>query len=380
MSSPLLHQAWFAAAPQASDQSVTPLSHDALNFHRRLPGYLPSPLRDVPQLAARLGVGRIAVKLETDRFGLPAFKALGAFYAAYVALCERLGAEPHWETLADLRAAIAPLRPLTLLAATDGNHGRAVARFAALSGLQSRIYVPADMAPARMAAIMAEGAAVEVVAGSYDDAVETAARAADDRHIVISDTAWPGYEHIPQAVIDGYGTIFHEVDQQYDGAPDLVLVQVGVGALAAAVARHYRDPHTRVVTVEPEHAACLLASLRAQCLTATPGPHPSIMAGLNCGLPSLIAWPLLQQRVSMALAVTDEAACRAMCALADEQIVAGETGAAALAGLIAMTPELRERLGLTSQSRVLVLVTEGATDPLQYEQIVGRSAAAVAAD
>jgi diaminopropionate ammonia-lyase len=373
----LLDRIWIAETPR---QAVTAAVGDApLRFHRRLPGYVPSPLRDLPQLARRLAVGRVVVKLESDRFGLPAFKALGAFYAAYSALCDLLGGEPAWRTISDLRAALAPLRPLTLLAATDGNHGRAVARFAAICGLQARIFVPVDMAPARMAAIMAEGAVVEVVPGSYDDAVETAARAADARRIVISDTAWPGYERIPQAVIDGYSTMFQEVDQQLAGRPDLVMVPVGVGALAAAAARHYRDPAVRLVSVEPHTAACLLNSLQAGEITAVPGPHPSIMAGLNCGLPSSIAWPVLQQRMDAALAVTDEAARLAMRELASAHIVAGETGAAALGGLLALTPELRRRLDLGPAATVLILMTEGATDPDNYAQIVGLSAEAVAA-
>jgi diaminopropionate ammonia-lyase len=351
---------------------------DALAFHRRLPGYAPTPLVELPELAACLGIGRISLKLETERLGLPAFKILGASYATYRALCALLGGEPAWANLGELRAALAPLRPLALLAATDGNHGRAVARMAALLGLGARIFVPADMAPARMRAIADEGAELTVVAGSYDDAVAEAAAAAGQQALVISDTAWPGYEQIPAAVIAGYSTILQEADAALSAPPDLVLVQMGVGALAAAVVGHYRRSGAgpQIVGVEPADAACVLASLRAGAIRAVPGPHRSIMAGLNCGLPSPLAWPVLQAGLDAAMAVDDELARVAMRALAAAGVVAGETGAAGVAGLIALlsgdgAAEARARLHIGPRTHALAMATEGATDPAAYAAIVG---------
>ncbi|MEI7771920.1 MAG: diaminopropionate ammonia-lyase [Chloroflexales bacterium] len=347
----------------------------ALAFHRRLPGYAPTPVVEAPALAARLGIGRLSLKLETDRLGLPSFKILGASYAAYRALCARLGGEPAWAVPDDLRAAVAPLRPLTLLAATDGNHGRAVARMAALLGLRARIFVPADMALARMGAIIGEGAELEVVHGSYDDAVALSAAAAGPQALVISDTAWPGYEQTPRDVIAGYGTIFQEADAALGSPPDLVAVQMGVGALAAAVIGHYRrrGAGPTIVGVEPDQAACVLASLRAGEIREVPGPHRSIMAGLNCGLPSPVAWPILHTGLDAALAVPDDLARAAMRALAAEGVSAGETGAAGVAGLIALCEdsEARARLGIGPHTHALAIITEGVTDPAAYAQIVG---------
>ena len=261
-----------------------------LAFHRQLPGYAPTPLLDAPDLARALGVAQVWVKDESSRLGLPAFKILGASWAAYRALQARLGGpfDPAL-TLDGLRARLAPLRPLTLAAATDGNHGRAVARVARRLGLGARVFVPADMAEARRAAIRDEGAEVVAVDGTYDEAVARAAGAGDAHCLVIADTAWPGYEDVPRWVIDGYSTILWEVDDELArrGAvgPELVAVQIGVGALAAAVARHYRRPglapRQRIVGVEPADAACLLASVEAGMPTAVPGPHRSIMAGLT---------------------------------------------------------------------------------------------------
>ena len=235
-------------------------------FHQRLDGYAPTQLRDAPELARMLEVGRVLLKDESSRLGLPAFKILGASWAIYRALQSRIGdtLEP-WQTIADLAQRLAPLRPMTLAAATDGNHGRAVAHMAALLGFDSRIYVPAGTAQARIDAIASEGARVEVVEGTYDDAVARSARDANERCLVISDTSWPGYEEVPRWVIDGYSTILWEVDDELanlgEEDPQLVVVQIGVGALAAAVVHHYRqpgrDPNLTILSVEPTRAACM---------------------------------------------------------------------------------------------------------------------------
>jgi diaminopropionate ammonia-lyase len=372
-----------AAQPMLKDD---PPTREPLTFHARLPGYAPTPLVAAPALAERLGVGRVWVKDESARLGLPAFKILGASWAVYRALAARLGDVGDWDTLAALRARLSPLGHLTLVAATDGNHGRAVARMAALLGYGAHILVPAGTAQARIDAIAGEGAAVTVVDGSYDDAIARSAEEVSPTRLVISDTSWPGYEEVPRWVIDGYSTILWEVDdelaRQGEAPPDLVLVQMGVGAFASAVTRHYRRPETRVTPriagVEPDTAACVLASLRAGAMIEVPGPHPSIMAGLNCGLPSLIAWPALRGGLDAAMAIPDDMARAAMRDLANANIVAGETGAAGLGGLDALltgpgADERRAQLGITSATRVLLFSTEGATDPAAYAAIVGRS-------
>jgi diaminopropionate ammonia-lyase len=356
-----------------------------LGLHRRLPGYAVTPLHDAPALAKANGVARVWVKDESARLGLPAFKLLGASWAAYRALVARLGRDPEpWADVAELRRAFAPLRPLTLATATDGNHGRAVARMAALLGLDADVYVPQGTAAARIAAIRGEGARVTVVDGDYDHAVATAAASAGDRCLVVQDVGWPGYEQVPSWVVDGYATIFWEVDDQLaargEEGPDVVVVPVGVGGLAAAAVRHFRHHRRpqppRLLGVEPLAAACVLRSLEAGRIVTVPGPHDSIMAGLNCGTPSLVAWPLLRAGLDAVVAVADERARQGMRDLAAAGVVAGETGAAALAGLAEATGgphagALRRALGLGPASRVLLLCTEGATDPEAYRRIVG---------
>ncbi|GII64891.1 PLP-dependent lyase/thiolase [Sphaerisporangium krabiense] len=366
-----------AARPRVDLGAFNPPDRAPLEFHRRLPGYARTPLTAAPSLAERAGVAEVMVKDESSRLGLPSFKILGASWAVAHAVREEWGADlTACRSVEEMRDRLRPLGGRTLAAATDGNHGRGVARMAALFGWRAHIFVPLGTVPARMEAIRSEGAEVTVVEGTYDEAIERSAAEAGERTLVISDTSWPGYESVPRAVIEGYSTLFHEVADQLaatgSGQPDAVIVQAGVGALAAAAVRHFRAGSLavppRVIIVEPETAACLFASAEAGALAEVPGPHPSIMAGLNCGRPSPLAWPLVVQGADVFLSVEDEAAREAMRVLAKESVVAGETGAAGAAGLLAAGPEA---LGLTPESRVLILNTEGATDPDAYRGIVG---------
>src|ERR687897_929226 len=358
---------------------------EPLRFHRRLPGYEETPLVDAPGLADALGVGKVYVKDESSRLGLPAFKVLGASWAAYRALEERLGGEgfeDYWEEIGDLRERLEPLRPLSLVAATDGNHGRAVARVARLLGLGAKIFVPRDMATARREAIASEGAEVIVVDGTYDEAVERSAEEAGERGLVISDMSWPGYERIPSWVIEGYLTMLWEIDDELErrneAGPDLVVVQVGVGAFAAAVARHYRSPgaspRPKLLSVEPASADCLLESMEAGSIVSVPGPHDSIMSGLNCGRPSLVAWPTVSRSIDLLVAVDDEPAHEAMRLAADSGVVSGETGAAGLGGLLEILrtggAEARRTLGIGDETRVLIFNSEGATNPDAYRRVM----------
>ena len=362
-----------------------------LAFHRRLPGYEETPLVDAPGIAKALGVGKVWVKDESARLGLPAFKVLGASWAVYKALEERLpgGAFGNWETIEELEEKLEPLRPLDLMAATDGNHGRALARVAGLLGLGARIFVPEEMVDARREAIAGEGAEVVVVKGTYDEAVERSYEEAGERSLVVSDMSWPGYERIPSWVIEGYSTMLWEIDDELErrgeAGPDLVVVQVGVGAFAAAVTRHFRVPqrsrHPKLLGVEPASAACLLESVAAGRIVSVPGPHDSIMAGLNCGRPSLVAWPTVSRGIDVLVAVDDEPAREAMRLTAASGIVSGETGAAGLGGLLELlrrggeSPDQEEKarrtLGVGRESRVLLFNCEGATDPDRYRELVG---------
>jgi diaminopropionate ammonia-lyase len=364
---------------------ITVRSASPRAFHASMAGFQSTPLREAPNAARRLGVGEVLVKDESERLGLPSFKVLGASWAVHRALVEVLGSTlEEIPTFDRLRADVGRVRPLALAAATDGNHGRAVAHMASLLGLESRIYVPADMVPARIAAIEGEGAAVTVIDGGYDEAVARSAQDAGERCLVISDTSWPGYEQVPTWVIEGYSTIFAEIDEALEaGQPDVVVVPIGVGALAGAAVRHYwsrQGARPRLAGVEPTSAACVLESVAAGRIVTLEHPQTSIMAGLNCATPSLIAWPLVSRGIDLYLAVPDACVAEATRLLAADGIVAGECGAAGLAAMTAVVDDAhlaqaRESLGLGPDSRVLLLCTEGATDPEAYRRLLGCASA-----
>ena len=361
---------WYAR-PAARRWSCAPAPADALNFHTALSGYTPTPLVELAALAQELSVGRAFVKDESSRLGLPAFKVLGASWAVAQVLAGHVGlaAPVTWDAV----KAAAGVHPLTLVTATDGNHGRAVARVAAMLGLRAHVFVPQAVSPAVAAAIAVEGATVTAVAGSYDEAVENAAEAAAGKPDVelVQDTAWPGYEEIPARIVEGYATLLHEVDAQlHDAAatePDLVAVPVGVGSLAQAVLTHYRSRNTNrppaVLSVEPDTAACVLESVIAGELRAL-ATGTTNMAGLNCGRPSSLGWPYLRDGLDAAVAVTDGAAARAVIDLGELDVSSGPSGAATLAGARAAltgpgSDDRRAELDVDSSSVVVLLSTEG---------------------
>jgi len=353
----------------------------AVRFHRSMPGYAPTALAEAPAAATQLGLSRLLVKLETERFGLPAFKILGASWATCRAVSLRSGREPA-ATFDELRAMSARLDGLTLVTATDGNHGRAVAHMARRLRFGARILVPAGTADARIEAIVGEGAAVEIVDGSYDEAVQRAASLADDEHLVISDTSWPGYEEVPGWVADGYATIFAELTGQLDGGaaaalPPLVTIQIGVGALASAAVRALAAPGRVILGVEPGDAACVLAAVREGRPVLVPGPHRSIMAGLNCGLASQVALPDIAAGITAFCAIDDASAEQAVRLLLHDGLRCGETGASGVAGLLALREAHGEdawaRLGLGTRPAALAICTEGPTDPASFQRIVADS-------
>jgi diaminopropionate ammonia-lyase len=324
--------------------AVPPPTDEAAAFHHSLPGYAPTPVHRLDRIAEDLGVATVHVKDESDRLGLPAFKILGASWAIERLLRE----EPATHTL---------------VAASAGNHGRAVARAAALRGLTCRIFLPARALPMRRTAIAEEGADVVIVDGTYEEAVDIAEQAAQaDGVALIADV---GARGPAEWVIDGYATLFAEAAAQ--ATYDLIVVPVGVGSFAAAAARHGAQVGAAVVGVEPVTAACLTASLLHGAPTAVPTPGTT-MAGLDCAEVSPAAWPTLHRGMAGTVTVTDAEAAAAMRDLRGAGLTIGESGAAALAGLRTLRSDghgsdLRERLATGPSTRVLLVATEGITGP-----------------
>jgi len=353
-----------------------------------------TPLHCLPELAASLGLAAIHVKDEGHRLGLGSFKALGGAYAVIRLVLEEASRQlGRHVDIAELHtpAVKAVAATMTVACATDGNHGRSVAQGARLVGAGARIFVHSGVSDERVEAIARFGAEMIRVAGTYDDSVAEAARiAAGEGWIIVSDTSWPGYDYIPTLVMQGYTAMVREALRQLPQLPTHVFVQSGVGGVAAAVAAHLAvvlgERRPAFVVVDPARAACICESARAgHPVKVRPG-EPTVMAMLECYEPSLVAWRMLARVADAFMTVEEEDAVAAMNRLArpiggDVAIVAGESGGAGLAGLMraTATPAIRSALGLGAASRVLVINTEGATDPGRYLELVGMSPAQVAA-
>lgn len=366
-----------------------PVATEAANAIRTWPGYAPTPLVRLRGLERALGLRGLYAKNEGARLPLGSFKMLGAPHAL-IQLAK--GLIPHASAASLMRGEHAEaLTKLTVVCASDGNHGRALAWSASRLGCRARIYLPASVSGGRADAIGDWGATVVRVDDNYDAAVRLAASdaAANGWH-VISDTAYPGYHEVPRQIMEGYTLVAEEIVEQFANAeqPTHVFLQVGCGGMAASLASGLRAGWTsggqRYVTVEPLNAACLLETAVADRPVVVGGDHETIMGGLACGEVSEIAWNYLRDTIDDYLAIPDGAALSAMRALAegahgDAELVSGETGAAGLGALMLAQDDadLQAALQLTSDSIVLVIITEGATDAAEYERLVGRSSAVV---
>lgn len=340
-------------------------------FFAARPELAPTPLHSLPALAQKIGIRELLIKDETSRFGLNAFKAAGALFAI--------------ETL----RARGDIRPgATLVCASEGNHGRAVARAAQAAGCKARVYMAESVAASRVAVIESEGAKVIRVSGTYDDAVRLMGEdAAANAWTIVSDTSLVGDDEIPRLIMLGYTRLLDEAEGAWQPAdrPDVIFVQGGVGGLLAAVACwadwRFGAERPLIAAVEPSSAACLQVSARHGHPRTLTGPFNTVMAGLRCGEVSPLAFRAVKTLVDAYIAIEDDWATDAIRLLAspegsDPTIYAGASGAAALAGLVAAmrdpaAADVKRRLSLDKESRVLVMVTEGVTDPELFGEVVG---------
>ena len=359
------------------------------------PGYQATPLHRLSGLARRLGVAEVFYKDEGGRFGLGSFKALGGAYQVLCLLRREVGRRlGRAVSFAEIKSGEhrALTEAVTVVTATDGNHGRSVAWGAQMFGCPARIYIHAEVSRGRQEAMEAFGARVIRIDGNYDESVHQAAAEAEaNGWFVVSDTSYEGYMELPRAVMEGYSVMAEEILAQLpDGAPPShVFVQGGVGGIAGMVCGYFWDRlnerRPRFAVVEPDRAACLLESALAGRPTAIQIAEETVMAGLSCGEVSLLAWPILAAGADHFMALPDELVAPMMRLLAagadgDPPVVAGESAVAGLAALVAarQSTDLSRILGLDDQSRVLLIGTEGATDPGIYREIVGRAPEEVA--
>ena len=348
-------------------------------------GYTPTPLFNLQELAASLALDKLMYKDEGLRFGLGSFKALGGSYAALRVLQRQIS------NLLDRKVSLRDIRlgkyskeaaEITMVSATDGNHGRSLAWGCQRFGVPCKIYIHAKVSEERASAMKNFGAEVIRINGTYDDSVEFARIEADkNKWIVVSDTSWPGYFEPPRDVMLGYGVLTSEINEKLTRAPTHIFLQSACGGFAASVAsalRHFWGDQTpRVVIVESELAACLFECAKANKLTSVRIKEETIMAGLSCGEPSDMAWEVLSEEASDFITIPDNIVPPTVRLLAcpegnDPVIKAGESAVAGLAVLVCASkqPGLREKLGLDKNSRVLLIGTEGVTDAEIFARIM----------
>lgn len=384
----------FFTSPAASVEDFCKDETDAARrFHSTIPGYRATPLRGQNALAAMLGVKAVYIKDESYRFGLNAFKVLGASYAIARYLGTRLGEDARNVTydLITSEETRSRLGGTTFATTTDGNHGRAVAWTARMLRQGAVVYMPKGSTKRRADAIASEGASVTIRDCNYDESVRlTAEEAAEKGWVVVQDTAWEGYEDIPRFIMQGYGTMAGEAAEQLAEygveRPSHVFVQAGVGSLAGAVQgffkSRYPENSPRVVVAEASKADCFYRSMLAGdgVPHAVGGELDTLMAGLACGEANTIAFDILRDYASAFVSCPDYVAAHGMRVLGnplngDEKVVSGESGAVT-AGLLSFLMrdkslnELRSALDLNEDSVVLLFSTEGDTDPERYRSIV----------
>jgi diaminopropionate ammonia-lyase len=356
------------------------------DFHRSLPGYRPTPLVRLPGLAGHLGIRDLFVKDENHRFDLKAFKILGASYAMAKCLGEVIGLADEDLTFQNIVARKSVYDHLTFVTATDGNHGRAVAWAAKQFGCSAVVYMPEGASPVRLEAIRQYGAEASVEGRNYDECVLHAQRKARKNNwTLLQDTSWEGYETVPCHIMQGYSTLITEsIGPDQENLPTHVFVQAGVGSLAAAMLASLASlaggTAPIFIVVEPEGAPCLYESIQKKKRVRIEGDLATIMAGLSCGEPSLMGLEILKSGAHAVLMCADEIARKGMKVLGnplgdDPRIISGESGAVTLGALFEIMTDnafekMRQDLDLNRDARVLLLSTEGDTDPEVYRGIV----------
>ena len=357
-------------------------------FHRSFPQYAPTPLVALKALATRLGLESICVKDESPRFGLNAFKVLGGSYAIGRHIAALLGLEADkisYDALTSVESRRA-LGKAVFFTATDGNHGRGVAWTARELGCRAVVRMPRGTVDSRVRNIRALGAEVSVEGMNYDACVRLAARQARETPggVLVQDTAWEGYTQIPLWIMQGYLTMALEADEQMGAPPTHVFLQAGVGSMAAAVAAYFAGKYAqtppKVVILEPSAANCFYRSAARGQIEAVEGDMPTMMAGLACGVPNPIAWEILHALASAFLSCEDAMTERGMRLLGrplegDAPITSGESGAVGAGALweIMADGQARKALSLDERSRVLLISTEGATDPVNYRRVMEKA-------
>ena len=324
--------------------------------------YSPTPLVRLDKLSSILGLKEIYYKDESKRFTLKSFKALGGAFAV--------------EKVANGR------KNITVATATAGNHGRSVAWGAQKLGLNCKIFISEYVSESRADAMREFGANVVRVKGNYDNSLkECIAQSQKNNWEIVQDTAWSGYELIPQYIMAGYTIMMKEIfDQINNDVISHVFLQAGVGGMASAMIAgiaKFSNSIPKIIIVEPEDADCVLKSIKNNEPTRIKVEKESIMGGMSCGEVSKVAWNILKLSTNYCLTIPDTMVARVSSLLANKNFSKNkiEAGECATPGIIALkgicfNQELKNKIKLNKNSKVLVFGCEGATDKKMYNKLL----------
>ena len=366
-----------------SGQSIKENSDTAYNFHKTLPGYLPTPLLNLRHFAKKIGIGDCYIKDESQRLGLNAFKVLGASYAMAEEIKKYVPEGQSNLSFESIKSHKTSIKDLTFVTATDGNHGRAVAWCAEQYGCRAVVFMPKGSSEIRLKAILEHKAKAEITELNYDETVKYAeSEAIKNNWVLLQDSSWPGYTEVPRNIMVGYKTMVQEFFEQTSDWPTHVIAQAGVGSFAASIFSSFissTKQQPKFILLEPSGAACFFNSVKV----GDKKPHltpdlNTMMAGLSCGMPSILAWDIIVPIADIFAICEDNIAIKGMQILSqptegDPSIISGESGAVPIGFLheVATNPlysDLRDQLQLDVSSKVLFFSTEGDTDPELYKK------------
>ena len=366
-----------------SGQSIKENSDTAYNFHKTLPGYLPTPLLNLRHFAKKIGIGDCYIKDESQRLGLNAFKVLGASYAMAEEIKKYVPEGQSNLSFESIKSHKTSIKDLTFVTATDGNHGRAVAWCAEQYGCRAVVFMPKGSSEIRLKSILEHKAKAEITELNYDETVKYAeSEAIKNNWVLLQDSSWPGYTEVPRNIMVGYKTMVQEFFEQTSDWPTHVIAQAGVGSFAASIFSSFissTKQQPKFILLEPSGAACFFNSVKV----GDKKPHltpdlNTMMAGLSCGMPSILAWDIIVPIADIFAICEDNIAIKGMQILSqptegDPSIISGESGAVPIGFLheVATNPlysDLRDQLQLDVSSKVLFFSTEGDTDPELYKK------------
>ncbi len=363
----------------------------AKRFIETLEEYESTPLVSLDALASRFGVQKVYVKDESKRMGLNAFKGVGVLYGVARLICDRFDLDIEKIGFNDLMAPElnSKIQELVFIAATDGNHGKGLSWILSKLGCKCHIYMPKNSTEARVKAIENYGATVTVTDGNYDDTLRIVIeKAAENDWIHVQDQAWEGYTKVTNLISEGYTIIADEAlgQMQEDGSekPTHIILQAGAGSFAFGIlgyfANVFKESKPYMVLAEPENADCYYQSVTNGEYTVVTGELETIMAGLSVGEANFVAWETLRTIVEGYASCSDSISARGMRILSspigdDTRIISGESGALGF-GLLSMLcqsndyEDIKNQMKIDENSVVLLISTEGDTDPKVYEDVI----------